>query len=76
MKVVALALEIAGACVTLSVKFCVTGEPTPLVAVNDGEYPPLVPGPGVPASVAVPSRMPAETRRAACLWRSVLASDQ
>ena len=34
VNLIALALVIAGACFTVNVKLCVTGVPTPLVAVN------------------------------------------
>jgi hypothetical protein len=39
---------------TVSVKVCVADGVTPLVAVRHSVYVPLVPAPGVPASVAVP----------------------
>ena len=48
------ALVIAGASFTVSVKLCVTGAPTPLVAVKVSGYEPPAPVPGVPDSVAVP----------------------
>ena len=54
-KVVAAALVIAGAPVTVRVKLCVAGVGPPLSAVNVSAYVPPVPAAGVPASVAVPS---------------------
>lgn len=55
VNVVLLALVIAGAWSTVSVKFCVALLPTPLLAVMVNEFVPPVPAPGVPLRVAVPS---------------------
>src|SRR4051794_39008436 len=55
VKVVLLPLVMAGACCTVSVKFCVAFGVTPLFAVMTIGYVPPVPAFGVPASVAVPS---------------------
>src|SRR5208337_3558153 len=54
MKVVLLALVMAGAWLTVRVKVWVAGLPTPLEAVKCREYVPPVPAAGVPLSVAVP----------------------
>jgi hypothetical protein len=51
---VLLALVIAGAWSTVSVKACVAGVPTPLLAVKVSGYVPPVPAAGVPINVAVP----------------------
>ena len=48
------ALVMAGAWLTVSVKLCCAGEPTPLVAVMVSGYAPPVAADGVPAIVAVP----------------------
>ena len=48
------ALVIAGAWLTVRVKLCCAGEPTPLVAVIVSGYAPPVAADGVPAMVAVP----------------------
>src|SRR5258708_11285466 len=53
VKVVLLALVIAGAWFTVSVKLCVALLPTPLDAVKVSGYVPPVPAPGVPASTPV-----------------------
>jgi hypothetical protein len=53
-NVVLLALVIAGAWSTVSVKACEAGVPTPLLAVNVSGYVPPVPATGVPLKVAVP----------------------
>src|SRR5260221_555663 len=54
VNVVALALVIAGAVLTVSVKLCVAFAPTPLAGVNVSEYVPAVPPAGVPARTPVP----------------------
>jgi len=54
VNVVLLALVITGAVFTVSMKLWLTGEPTPLVAVNVMVDVPLVPDAGVPLSVPVP----------------------
>ena len=46
---------IADASLTVSVKFCVAGAPTPFVAVKVIGYVPPVPGPGTPDSTPVPA---------------------
>jgi hypothetical protein len=53
-KVVLLALVIAGAWSTVSVKACEAGVPTPLLAVKVSGYVPPVPAAGVPINVPVP----------------------
>ena len=54
VKVVAVALVITGAWLTVSVKFWTGEEPDPFVAWNVIAYVPPVPAPGVPLSVPVP----------------------
>src|SRR5712691_10625288 len=54
MKVVLIALVIAGAWLIVSVKFCVGEEPAAFVAVKVMAYVPPVPAFGVPESVPVP----------------------
>src|SRR3954453_11088109 len=54
VKVVLLPLVMAGACCTVSVKFCVAFGATPLLPVMTIGYVPPVPAFGVPARVAVP----------------------
>jgi hypothetical protein len=54
VNVVWLALVIAGAWFTVSVKLWLAELPTPLLAVNVKEYVPPLPDAGVPLSVAVP----------------------
>jgi len=54
VKVVLVALVIAGAWSTVNVKFCVALVPTPLLAVNVMGYALPVPAAGVPLSVPVP----------------------
>ena len=53
-KVALLALVMAGAWFTVSVKFCVAADPTPLLAVIVMGKMPAVPAAGVPLKVAVP----------------------
>jgi hypothetical protein len=53
VKVALLALVIAGAWSTVSVKVCVASAPIPLCAVKVREYVPAVPAAGVPASFPV-----------------------
>ena len=53
VNVVLLALVIAGAWLTVSVKLCVAAEPTPLEAVNVRLYVPAVPTAGVPLNTPV-----------------------
>jgi hypothetical protein len=57
VNVVLLPLVITGAVFTVSVKLCVAGVPTVLLAVNVMEYVPTLPDAGVPLSVPVPSKL-------------------
>ena len=62
VKVVAAALVIAGALLTVSVKFCVAGVPTPFAAVNVSGYAPPVPAAGVPPASRCRRRCPRTSR--------------